>query len=199
VQTLRRLTIPIRNLEIRNEASRKIGGLAIPINQPVDVLPNLKEVWLPGSISYHERGVRLLLLHNPSTPLCSTVSGKLSLELRDDGLHFEAELPNTTLGNDCLELVRTGELYGVSPGFVCDDSKWSYSDKYDLRQIVKCRVSEISLTNIPAYPATYVEQRNEVLDAAVLDQIKMRKGVLDSLRKSQLSLSRQATMESLRK
>lgn len=186
-------------MEVRNESSRRIGGLAIPIGVPFELVPKLREMFLPGSINYHERGVRLLKFHNPADVLCSTNNGKLTLELREDGLYFEAELPNTTLGNDCLELVRTGELNATSPGFVCDTSKWEYRNDFDLRQIVKARVAEISLTNIPAYPATYVEQRNESLDSQLPEQINGRKEVLASIRKRQEFTARQTFLEQLKK
>ena len=36
--------------------------------------------------------------------------GTLEIRIEDDGLHFAFDAPNTTRGNDLLELVRRGDI-----------------------------------------------------------------------------------------
>lgn len=115
------------------------------------------------------------------------MTGRLRFDMRDDGVYYEADLPDTTLGNDLMALIALGEVGGVSPGFVVDEQQYMYSDAGDTRQIVKCRVAEISLTHVPAYPTTSVQLRNQGEDFnEELKQIADRKQYLSGLRQREL-------------
>lgn len=182
-----RRQLPAVKLELRNKDTRTIGGLAIPYNQPTVLWPGFSEVFLPGSVTVHDQGCFLFWFHEPDQLLASTKTERLRLVFQDDGVHYEADLPDTTLGNDLLALIALGEVSGVSPGFVCDEQNIVYSSEGDTRQIVKARVGEISLTHIPAYPTTSVELRNQ---GGVFDeerrQVEERKAYLKLLRQRDL-------------
>lgn len=52
--------------------------------------------------------------HDPGLLLGRTASKTLRLAVTDDGLAFELDLPDTTLGRDVRELVSRGDLSGMS-------------------------------------------------------------------------------------
>jgi HK97 family phage prohead protease len=54
--------------------------------------------------------------HDDKQLLATTRAGTLRLKEDGRGLLVEADLPNTNLGNDTAELIRTGDLNGMSYG-----------------------------------------------------------------------------------
>ena len=94
--------------------------------------------------------------HDPTKPLGKR--GKnLMIEEDDKGLRFEVNLPDTSMGRDAYELVKSGIMDGMSVGM--SDVK----DKYDgdKRFITEARLDEVSLTQIPVYKQTSVEARSK--------------------------------------
>jgi len=79
--------------------------------------------------------------HNMSEPMAryNPLKGAYSLTFEPDdiGLRFKAEIPNTTLGNDTYELVRSGVLYETSFIFTVDKKgqRWERTDEGLLRHI----------------------------------------------------------------
>lgn len=80
---------------------------------------------MPGAVEYIERGAFSASLasgrdiictynHNENHLLGRTGNGTMRLEDRPEGLWLSCELPDTTLGRDVGELVRTGRIPGQS-------------------------------------------------------------------------------------
>lgn len=110
--------------------------------------------------------VPLLVDHEARTTVdkLATTRNK-SLRLRDEakGLYFEADIPNTTLGNDVLELVKRGDIWGMSYGMATtrDDSEYRQSPPPPSRTIRNIRqLLDVTLTGDPAYEAATVELRS---------------------------------------
>lgn len=107
--------------------------------------------------------------------------GTLALDLDDDGLNFMFEAPNTTLGNDILELVRRGDLTSCSFAFTIPEQdsgaqRWYREGDTLRRDILKIdRLYDVSIVNNPAYPATSVSARNMV------EQVNATDAELDSM------------------
>lgn len=85
----------------------------------------------------------------------------MTLLLAEDatGLKFDLDLPHTSLGTDVAELVRRGDLDGMSFAFLVrpDGESWYRTDRGHLRVIEKvAQLPEISVVNFPAYEATSV-------------------------------------------
>jgi HK97 family phage prohead protease len=59
--------------------------------------------------------VIMVFNHDISGVLARTTSGTLKLSVDDTGLRFEFEAPETTLGNDMLELVGRRETSPSAP------------------------------------------------------------------------------------
>ena len=112
-----------------------------------------------ASIDNKTDDIKLYYNHDSSMPLARTRNGSLRLVSDEKGLQFEADLPETTLGNDVRELLRTGTLSGeMSFGFYVRDEVWT-KDKKD-RTITKGDLVEISVVVDAAYPQTYSQLRS---------------------------------------
>jgi HK97 family phage prohead protease len=120
-----------------------------------------------------DRGVVALYQHDTKQVLGKTGNKSLVLDFREDGVYFELDLPNTTLGRDVAELVKRQDVAGVSPGFNVEDDNWLNKEKEDYveRTILKSCLFEISLTPYPAYPDTEVTLR----EASYVDYIDRHK------------------------
>lgn len=119
--------------------------------------------------------VPLLWQHDNDAMLATTRNR--SLRLKDDakGLYFEADLPNTTLGNDVLEQIRRGDVWGMSYGFRSDpqqDSSYTYSPPPPMRTLNNVRrLLDVTLTWQPAYEATSVELRSKGFVALPMQEL----------------------------
>jgi HK97 family phage prohead protease len=117
----------------------------------------------------------LLWNHDTSAPLASTRNGSLSLREDARGLFVEATLPDTNLGRDIAELVRSGTIDAMSFGFKVQKDSWN--DAGNVRTLEDVSVFEISLVSYPAYESTAgtVAVRNYV---AVADKTEIDATVL---------------------
>ena len=126
--------------------------------------------------------VIMVFNHDISGVLARTTSGTLKLTVDDVGLRFEFDSPETTLGNDMLELVRRGDISKCSFKFVVETDEWRYADdknklEYDERTVKSiAKLYDVSLVTYPAYKDTeasvreHLEQRTrEALAPAKID------------------------------
>ena len=103
--------------------------------------------------------------HGDDAILARTTSGSLRRDVDDVGLRFALEAPQTTLGNDMLELVRRGDVSKCSFRFGVKEDSWLYADAQnglalDERTILRfSHVVDVSLVTFPAYPATEASVR----------------------------------------
>lgn len=104
--------------------------------------------------------------HNVDDILARTTSGTLTLSTDDVGLRFSFDAPNTTRGNDMLELVRRGDVSKCSFRFVVEKDEWRYQDdknklEYDERTILKfAMLKDVALVVFPAYKDTEASARH---------------------------------------
>lgn len=104
--------------------------------------------------------------HDDDKVLGRTGAGTLKLDLRDDGLYYEIDVPDTVAGNELLEHIKRGEMYGTSFAFSLpsDDSGdiWSRDEDGNIyRDITNIEfLYEISPVFSPAYPTTTVSARS---------------------------------------
>jgi HK97 family phage prohead protease len=104
--------------------------------------------------------------HNVDDILARTASGSLSLSVDEIGLRFSFEAPNTSIGNDMVELLRRGDIDKCSLRFVVEADEWLYADeknglKYDQRTILNiAKLYDVALVVYPAYPDTEASVRH---------------------------------------
>lgn len=114
--------------------------------------------------------VKALYNHVPGQLLARSTNGEgtLKLECDDHGLRFEFEAPDTTLGNDVLELVKRGDLKGCSFAFTTEPEHEEYIRRGDERLRIVKRLSglyDVSVVVDPAYMQTSVDARSFVAPA----------------------------------
>lgn len=112
------------------------------------------------SESLSKRGVLAFYNHNPDLLLGNTRNKTLTIEEDNKGLRFDLELPNTTIANDAKELVKRGDIPGMSFAFRSGIETWDETGEIPLRTISNAELFEVSLTASPAYPQTTVKARN---------------------------------------
>lgn len=95
--------------------------------------------------------------------LARTRNGSLRLDLREDGLYFDADLIDTTTNQDAYKMVKAGLLDKCSFAFNVVEDK--YNEEEHLRTITKIgRLFDVALVDFPFYNDTMVEARNLKLD-----------------------------------
>ena len=117
----------------------------------------VRELFESGSLDAMADDLILTRDHDRSLPLARTGGGGLEVEAKPDGLHVRAELADTTLGRDTLELVKAKVLRGLSPEFVAVEASMAGG----VRRIRKARLVGLSVVDTPAYPEAEVEARAE--------------------------------------
>ena len=111
----------------------------------------------------------------------------LSLEMRGDGIDCRCELPHTNNANDTLELIRRGDINGMSFAFEDDyedtENGVSYEKTNDvedgkvvwLRHVKRITgLYDVSIVTHPAYEQTSVvtREQSEAIDKAIEEQLK---------------------------
>ena len=178
-----------KRIEIRTTGSapaadegRTISGYAIVWNVESRVLAS----WDGSFIETIERGavtdeliaasdVTALFNHERGQLLARSVNGEGTLKLAIDetGLRFEFKAPNTTLGNDVLELVKRGDLRGCSFAFTANEEDIEYYRKGEQRYRTVRKLSglyDVSVVVDPAYTQTSVDARS--FDTPVTEEPK---------------------------
>lgn len=121
--------------------------------------------------------VPLLVDHEARTSIDKLATTRnQSLRLKDDakGLYFEADLPNTSLGNDVLELVKRGDIWGMSYGMATthEDSDYRRDTTPPARIIRNIqKLLDVTLTGDPAYEAASVELRSKGFVALPMQEL----------------------------
>ena len=161
-----------QNREIRSIArafttnGRTVSGYAIRFNEDsafMGFTERISPSALPTSM-LENADIFAYFNHDWSKVLARTPNS-LKLDLRNDGLYYEFEAPNTQDGNDLLEHIKRGEMYGTSFAFSLpeDGSGEVWTKQEDgtyLREIVMFdALYEISPVYTPAYPTTSVSAR----------------------------------------
>lgn len=155
--------------ELRSENDgRHISGKAISFDtQSNDI--GFIEILHRGCISQElidSSNIVFLYNHDYNQVIARANKGKgtLNIDLRDDGVYFDLEVPNTTMGNDLLENIRLGNITQCSFGFSYANEEGAYKDeKIDgvwYRNVYKIgELFDLSAVTYPAYDDTYVNAR----------------------------------------
>ena len=132
---------------------RTVEGYASVFNSMSEDLGGFREIILPGAFSeVLDNDVRALYNHDSNYLLARTTSGTLELKEDDKGLYYRFEMPNTSYGNDMLELFRRGDLTQSSFGFTVEKDNWRMEDGQQVRYIERVgSLFDVSPVVYPAY------------------------------------------------
>ena len=149
--------------------SRTIQGRAIVFESLSNDLGGFKEIIKKGAISQElvdSSDVFARTNHSDDYILarCNHGKGSLQLELRDDGLYYSFEAPNTEKGNELVEHIRRGEISQSSFAFMVanepDAERWTKIDGVTVREIYKIAyLGDVAPVFTPAYSETSVSLR----------------------------------------
>lgn len=165
------------------------------------------EVLEPGCITNEllmRSDVILNLNHSNMVPdvlgRCRNGKGTLSLELREDKVGCRCDLPHTNNANDTLELMRRGDITGMSFAFEDDwqdsENGVSYertSETHDGKEVWLRHVKritglyDVAIVTHPAYQQTSVgtREQSESIDAAIDEQLKRECGDDEAKKKAE--------------
>ncbi len=90
-----------------------------------------------------------------------TSSGTLKVTSDNVGLPYDLNVPNTTLGNDLIELCKRGDISKSSFAAMVLEDEWIYADNsMPLRILKKMKLIDVSPVCNPAYTETSVAARS---------------------------------------
>ena len=193
--------LQLREPQEGQQESREIEGRPIVFGvRSVNLTPwsstrKVYEILEPGCISREllmKSDVILNLNHSNMVPdvlgrFRNSDKDTLSLELRGDGIDCRCDLPKTNNANDALELMKRGDITGMSFAFEDDwedsENGVSYEKTNDiedgkevwLRHVKKITgLYDVAIVTHPAYEQTNVGLReaSEAIDKAIEEQLK---------------------------
>ena len=161
-------------LEERSAAAPVIKGISPPFNSRSEDLGGFREVFAPTAfdkvVGRHRNDPRggidvVALFDHAGQPIGRTTNDTLKLEIKDRGLGYAINPPDTTLGRDIVTLVRRGDLFGASFAFSVDPAKgetWTQeADGTAVRTISEVSaLYDVSVVTRPAYPQSSAALRS---------------------------------------
>lgn len=149
--------------EVRaDDEARKLTGYAAVFNSRSVDLGGFREIIAPGAFAavlQSGEDIRALVDHDHSRILGRTSAGTLRLREDSQGLADEIDLPATSYANDLLVSIRRKDISGQSFGFYVEDDDWVWVDDILVRTLLRVRLTEVTITSIPAYTDTSVGVR----------------------------------------
>lgn len=135
-----------------------IEGKAIVFNQQSEYM-GFYEIIKPEAVEGIDWSNTLLLYDHSFSNILARVDAKnLTINVKEDGVYFQATLNDSTLANDVYNDIKSGNVKGCSFGFNIaeDGDTWDFTaDGTPLHIITKIEnIPELSLTPIPAYTQT---------------------------------------------
>lgn len=176
--------------------SRKIEGRSIVFNSLSQDFGGWKEEISPDAISdeiINASDILFLLNHSDSRGILGRKrkgSGSLSTEIREDGVYFSFEAPQTSLGDELLEYLRRGDITQCSFAFTVDDDDWKeQEDGTYIRTIKKFhKIYDMSAVYTPAYTDTEVKcARFAEIKAQEAEEVKRKMEEMERQKEQELN------------
>lgn len=194
------------DIEIRSVNSafvndgRKVSGYAIRFNEE-SVNMGFIETISPEAFSQElldNSDVFALYNHDDEKVLARSIhgTGSLHLELREDGVWYEFDSPNTYIGDELLEHIKRGEIFASSFAFAVPQDGtgeiWKRDDDETIKRTITKVVwfRDVSPVFEPAYPTTSCSQRalnkveemnKELAEQKLKEQEERQKALYDKL------------------
>jgi len=116
----------------------------------------------------------LSLDHDFTKIMARTKSGTLKLSIDEKGLRYEAELPNTTLGNDVYEMIQRGDYFESSFIFTVNSAneRWEKDQETGIYVRYISEVSGLYDVTVCSYAGAYSETDIEVAQRSLDNVMK---------------------------
>ena len=174
---LKDTSIEIRKLDDEQEEMH-ISGKAVAFDSPETYYGETEVIDKNALNECDMSDVVLRYNHNDTQyTLARTRNNSLKLEIKDDGLYFDADLIDTTTNKDAYKMIKAGLLDKCSFAFTIDED--DYDAKNHLRTIKKIgKMYDVAVVDFPFYNDTSVEarsldNRDEFLERAKIEQDKL--------------------------
>ncbi|MCB1925735.1 MAG: HK97 family phage prohead protease [Gammaproteobacteria bacterium] len=150
--------------ELRATPQGRLEGYAAVFGVSSVDLGGFREVVRSGAFSRSlksDANIRALYDHDGRSVLGRVGAGTLRLAEDTRGLHFEIDLPPTSVARDLAVLVDRGDVSGASFAFrvPAGGDEWRSTESGILRELIDVDLHEITVTADPAYPDTTVAKR----------------------------------------
>lgn len=159
-----------------DKKTREISGYGIVFEEdsvPLPISVNGRQMVVverihPDALAAADMG-DVIATYNHSGMFARTSSGTMSLEFTPAGVRYRFSAPNTTAGNDLIEMVNRGDVRGSSFGFYIDEKSYRLEERDENTIIAYAmkieKIVDMGPVDHPAYPAT--EKRFAALAGAV--------------------------------
>ena len=157
-------------LRVQNSDSRLITGKAICFDSMSENI-GFREIISKGAITQElidSSDIYFTFNHSMDKVLArwNKGEGSLKIELKDDGVYFSTEAPNTDLGNQVLEYIRRGDANKCSFAFYMsgndEDETWTKTEDGEVLRTINhiAGLCDVSVVFTPAYDETTVSARS---------------------------------------
>lgn len=159
----------MRRLYLRSEVAvsgRRLEGLAAVVGEQTDLGDGSLEGFRPGAFERaladdsKVRDILCLWNHDVSQLLGREAAATLRVRATGEGLEYDVDLPNTTLGRDVRELVGRGDVFGSSVGFYAGETE--FADGVTWHTSVR-GLRDVSPVVQPAYLGTSTQLRRRAV------------------------------------
>jgi len=177
--------------------SRTIVGTATVFNSAYDMGWYEEEMSADVFTNSDMNDVVALFNHDANMVLARTKSGTLKLKVTGSAMEYEFEAPNTTLGNDLLEMVKRGDVYQSSFAFSVEAEDWQEREGMKPKRIIRSikKVYDVSPVTYPANPDTMVAKRSYEQIAGKVDE--ELQSVIDICVKSEINIQNELRRNAL--
>lgn len=150
--------------ELRATAGGRLEGYAAVWDSESQDLGGFVETVRRGAFTRslaHPDNITALYDHDRRAILGRVGAGTLRLAEDGRGLHFDVQLPPTSVGKDLAVLVERGDVRGASFAFKVPKGgdRWDFSGPVARRELLDVDLLEITITAQPAYLDTTVAKR----------------------------------------
>lgn len=172
--------------EVRATEEGALVGYAAVFNSRSHDLGGFQEVLLPSAFDRtleEYPDILALVEHDKNKVLGRTKNGTLRIRPDEHGLRVEIDPADTSYARDIMELVRRGDVAGMSFRFkpFAGGTSVDMSQNPPLRTLSSVRLKEVSVVVEPAYPETEVALRD-------LERAR-EQNVRDAIRRMRLELA----------
>jgi HK97 family phage prohead protease len=177
--------------------SRTIVGTATVFNSAYDMGWYDEEMSADVFKNSDFSDVVALFNHDANMVLARTKSGTLKLNLTGNALEYSFEAPNTSLGNDLLEMVKRGDVYQSSFAFSVEAEDWQEREGMKPKRVIRGikKVYDVSPVTYPANPDTMVAKRSYDEKKGSID--KELQKVIDISVKSEINIQNELRRNAL--
>lgn len=154
--------------------------ILIPANAMFDGSPEIREVFMPGSLtkSLREAEQWALWAHDPNFVLGRKGNGTLRLTETPEGVTSEIDPPDTALVRDMVMApIERGDVNGMSFRFwtLREDKETRDDGKVIVFKVKEAGIQEVSPTPMPAYTTTTISARSQERIDCAIEEFQQRR------------------------